>query len=440
MDSQASWRQDWEIDEKVNSVDVPIAWHRSGLCFEIEYDDIAWVQGIAYVSRSREKELLREMGEAAFSEFSSELDRQLGQLWRERGYTDFSSCKSDPHAPWRADWAMNVDEGARAQAVHSSGLSLTIQPAIDMGCVPVWEAVESPHYADECARLKREMGDDKYAEFLANRRHEALELWYGLGYGNGNALRPTSPSFSASPCPTDSQAHYALWFEASPFSVDTEPAARDVARKILDRHFGAANVVAAHQAALATGKRHFCESGAMPEAVRAWLAAIGEAYWAAWEAAGLPSFTAELSRDNPQLDCSCVMVGPIGTLEAEQKPFGLHRRAFDVWIEASAFEPDDESSIADYARDALCAKFGSQEAVLEAKAACQAAGGIHAAEPQPAAVIAWRSAARAALAEAIELVTRFDDELAGRIRSHANFELCFIEVGSPRQMPSQALI
>ncbi|MDR7267848.1 hypothetical protein J2X20_000477 [Pelomonas saccharophila] len=68
MDSQASWRQDWEIDEKVDSVDVPIAWHRSGLGFEIEYDDIAWVHGVAYVSRSREKELLLEMGEAAFAE------------------------------------------------------------------------------------------------------------------------------------------------------------------------------------------------------------------------------------------------------------------------------------------------------------------------------------------------------------------------------------
>ncbi|WP_457391515.1 hypothetical protein [Roseateles sp. P5_E1] len=436
MDSQASWRQDWEIDEKVNSVEVPVAWHRSGLCFQIEYDDILWIHGPADVSRSREKELILEMGESAFNAMKAELGRQLRQMWRERGYTDFSPQKSDARAPWRADWAMNVDESARAQAVHSSGLGLTIHPDIDMGCVPVWEATESPHYADESARLKREIGEDKYAEFLANRRHEALELWYGLGYGNGNALRPTSAPISASPCPSDAQAPYALWFELSPFSADTEPAARDVARKILDRHFGAANVVAAHQAALATGKRYVCESGAMPEAVRAWLAAIGEAYWAAWEAAGLPALTSELSHDNPQLDCSCVMVGPNGTPEAEQKPFGLHRRIFDVWIEASAFEPDDETSIADYAREALCTKFGSQEAVLEAKAACQAAGGIHAAEPQPDAVVAWRAAAREALAEAIELVTRFDDELAGRIRTHADFERCFIEVGSPRLMSS----
>ncbi|WP_457356072.1 hypothetical protein [Roseateles sp. P5_D6] len=271
MDSQASWRQDWEIDEKVNSVEVPLAWHRSGLCFQIEYDDILWVHGSADVSTSRERELILEMGEPGFKAFRSELARQLRQLWRERGYTDFSPQKSDARAPWRADWAMNIDESARAQAVHSSGLGLTIHPDIDMGNVPVWEAVESRHYADECVRLKRDMGEDKYAEFLVNRRHEALELWYGLGYGNGNALRPNSAAISASPCSVDSQAPYALWFELSPFSEDTEPAARGVARKILDRHFGAANVVAAHQTALATGagRRVFdcrlCARGALHE-------------------------------------------------------------------------------------------------------------------------------------------------------------------------------
>ena len=80
MDSQASWRQDWEIDEKVNSVEVPLAWHRSGLCFQIEYDDILWVHGPADVSRSREKELILEMGESAYNAMKAELGRQLRQL------------------------------------------------------------------------------------------------------------------------------------------------------------------------------------------------------------------------------------------------------------------------------------------------------------------------------------------------------------------------
>ncbi|WP_457423954.1 hypothetical protein [Roseateles sp. P5_E7] len=82
---------------------------------------------------------------------------------------------------------IEADEAASAQAIHSSGLVLTIHPDIDMGCVPVWDAIESPRCADECARLKREMGEQQYAKFLMDRRREALELWYGLGHGNGNA-------------------------------------------------------------------------------------------------------------------------------------------------------------------------------------------------------------------------------------------------------------
>lgn len=436
MNSQTSWRQDWEIDDTGD--DLPTAWHRSGLSFELEYDDILWVSWSAEVSKSREKELLLEMGEAGFAEFQGELRRQLLQLWRELGYTDFSSCKSDLRAPWRANWAMNTDEGASAQAVHSSGLGLTLHPDIDMGCVPVWEAVESSSFADECARLKREMGEQHYAEFLADRRREALEIWYGLGRGNGNALRPAARTELAAPRSMESPTPYALWFELSPFSVENEAAAREVARKVLDRHFGADNVVAAHQAALATGKRYVSDAGAMPAAVQAWLAAIGEAYWTAWKAAGLPALTSELSRDNPQLDDSCVMVGPSGSPEAEQKPFGLTLRIFDVWIESSIFEPDEELAVADQVRSSLWTRFGSQEAVLEAKAACDAAGGIRAQEPQPAPVLEWRSAARAALAEAIEDITQFDHEAAERIRGHMNFGRCHIEVS--RHRPPKSVV
>jgi len=190
MDSD-SWRQHWEIRENDDDpVKLPTAWHRSGLCFVIEYDDIHWTIGAAEESESREQELLQGLGEAEFLELRTELARQLATLWRERGYTDFSPHPNDFSAHWRTEWVLSTDKDTKAHAVHSSGLSLTIVTDIDMGHVPVWWAVESKHFSDQHARLRGEMGDDAFDDFLSKRRREALELWYCLGSA-GN-LCPTN--------------------------------------------------------------------------------------------------------------------------------------------------------------------------------------------------------------------------------------------------------
>jgi len=184
MDSNAAWREAWQVEEQQEG-ELPTAWHRSGLCFQIEYDDIAWVFWSAEISESRAKELELEMGQPAFSEFEKELYRQLGVVWRERGYTNFDSRRMDVTAPWRAEWALHPGTAAVANAVHSSGFGLTIETDVDMGHVPVWWAVEAENFAAVHASIKREMGDEAYDRFRWKRIKEALELWYALGAENG---------------------------------------------------------------------------------------------------------------------------------------------------------------------------------------------------------------------------------------------------------------
>lgn len=224
---------------------------------------------------------------------------------------------------------------------------------------------------------------------------------------------------------------YALWFENSPFDGEQEELARRAARTVMDRHFGAGKVVAAHDAALATGQRYVGQAEKTPEEVSLWLDAINEAYRAAWSAAGLPPMTDELYRDNPQLADSCVMVGRTFPSHACAEG-GLTFRVFDAWVEWSVFEPFDDPSVAGRAREELWARFGSQEAVLEARRACELAGGLFAPEPQALQVAAWREAIRSALANAIEDIARYDADAGERILAHPNLKRCHIEVGRCR--------
>lgn len=227
------------------------------------------------------------------------------------------------------------------------------------------------------------------------------------------------------------QHAYSLWFEHSPFDEEQEELARRAARSVLDKHFGEWNVLAAHDAALATGLPHGVAPERPPKSVSLWLDAIGEAYCAAWSAAGLPPLTAELQRDNPQLNESCVMVGR-ALPDHANRVGGLTFRLFDVWFCWSVFEPFDDPTIAHQAHDELWARFGSQEAVLEARLACEAAGGIFAPEPQPPAVVAWRRQIKLVLESMIQNVVELDVQAADRIRSHPDRERCILEVGRCR--------
>lgn len=224
---------------------------------------------------------------------------------------------------------------------------------------------------------------------------------------------------------------YSLWFENSPFDEEQEELARRAARSVLDKHFGEWNVLAAHDAALATGLPHGGASEQPPKPVSLWLDAIGEAYRAAWSAAGLPPLTAELQRDNPQLNESCVMVGR-ALPDHANRVGGLTFRLFDVWSCWSVFEPFDDPTIAHQAHDELWARFGSQEAVLEARLACEAAGGLFAPEPKPPAVVAWRRQIKLVLESMIQNVVEFDADAAKRISEHPDRDRCILEVGRCR--------
>jgi hypothetical protein len=224
---------------------------------------------------------------------------------------------------------------------------------------------------------------------------------------------------------------YSLWFEHSPFDEEQEELARRAARFVLDKHFGQWNVLAAHDAALATGLPHGGAHERPPKPVSLWLDAIGEAYRAAWSAAGLPPLTAELQRDNPQLNESCVMVGRALPHYA-YRVGGLTFRLYDVWVCWSVFEPFDDSTIAHQAHEELWMRLGSQEAVLEARLACEAAGGLFAPEPQPPAVVAWRRQVKLVLESMIQNVVGLDVQAGDRIRSHPDLERCILEVGRCR--------
>lgn len=88
------WRDDWEFRE--DSAPMPQAWHRSGLCFFFEFEQVdeegnwAWVVSDDDISLSRLAELRAELGYEAFFSLCSRLGRQAKVRWMELGYSDWS--------------------------------------------------------------------------------------------------------------------------------------------------------------------------------------------------------------------------------------------------------------------------------------------------------------------------------------------------------------
>ncbi|WP_457356244.1 hypothetical protein [Roseateles sp. P5_D6] len=188
MATDTSWRTLWEIME--HSKPLPTAWHRCGWCIQFEYDAIdnegtpGWVLGDAEISESRVLELSEEMGEEAFRAFGGELHRQAKVLWAELGYTNESSRRSPTLSAddWRRLWVLDVEEGALAQAVHSSGLGITIFPAKEAEDRHIWRSTVSGDYEDERQRLMFELGPEAMAVLEARLCKEALLLWRECGH------------------------------------------------------------------------------------------------------------------------------------------------------------------------------------------------------------------------------------------------------------------
>ncbi|WP_422018682.1 hypothetical protein [Roseateles sp.] len=89
----AAWRGDWEVKE--DGMQAARAWHRSGLCFFFEFEQVdehgswSWVVYNDDISESRLFELQGEIGEEAFNAYSLLLGRQAKVLWQELGHVDF---------------------------------------------------------------------------------------------------------------------------------------------------------------------------------------------------------------------------------------------------------------------------------------------------------------------------------------------------------------
>lgn len=87
------WRSDWEIKEDAGA--APRAWHRTGLCFFFEFEQVdergnwAWVVYDDDISQSRLFELQCEMSDESFNMLSLLLGRQAKVFWQELGHGDF---------------------------------------------------------------------------------------------------------------------------------------------------------------------------------------------------------------------------------------------------------------------------------------------------------------------------------------------------------------
>ena len=85
---------------------MPQAWHRSGLCFFFEFEQVdeagnwAWVVMDDDVSQSRLEELRVELGEEGFFKLCTQLGREAKVRWHELGYNDWS---------WRGDGTPNLN-------------------------------------------------------------------------------------------------------------------------------------------------------------------------------------------------------------------------------------------------------------------------------------------------------------------------------------------
>lgn len=93
------WRDDWEFRE--DSTPLPQAWHRSGLCFLFEFEQVdeegnwAWVVMNDDISLSRLDELRIELGEEGLFQLCLQLGREARARWRELGYNDWSLRRDD---------------------------------------------------------------------------------------------------------------------------------------------------------------------------------------------------------------------------------------------------------------------------------------------------------------------------------------------------------
>lgn len=86
------WRSQWEV--LADAQPMPAAWHRSGLCYLFEFEQVdeagnwGWIVWDADISLSRLYELREELGEEAFQVFTLVVGRQAKVLWAELGHGD----------------------------------------------------------------------------------------------------------------------------------------------------------------------------------------------------------------------------------------------------------------------------------------------------------------------------------------------------------------
>lgn len=111
---------------------------------------------------------------------------------------------------------------------------------------------------------------------------------------------------------------------------------------------------------------------------------------------------------------------------------GLMGVNYESHFSANVKRDSHETAYANQAHEELWARFGSQEAVLEARHACETAGGLFAPEPQHPAVAAWRKQIALVLQSMIQNAAEFDEDAEKRIAAHPDLGRCTLEVGRCR--------
>lgn len=220
------------------------------------------------------------------------------------------------------------------------------------------------------------------------------------------------------------QSPYFLSFGVSPFTAAQEAAAVAIAQGVMDKHFGADQVLAACAAAEASGQLHVRDAkDPLDPAAARWFAAAGEAFEAAWTQLGLPEYTGTLFDDNEWLHHTGVHVSaePFEDLPHCRAPLRL--RDSVLWVEWSPLPWLNEGGSYSRVWSQLAEELGGRDQVLAAKQAFERAGGR--ASPRHPDVERWFGTTRTIMGD---LLAEIPEEMEISRWDRALHAQCYIEV------------
>lgn len=91
---------------------------------------------------------------------------------------------------WHQDWTVDLREDAEVQALHKSGIGISIFPSMGEEGVFVWVSARSYDLNGKAALKRQEIGEAAFHLFEARLCDEAYRLWMELGFTADNVHFP----------------------------------------------------------------------------------------------------------------------------------------------------------------------------------------------------------------------------------------------------------